>query len=196
MLRRPQTADAPAARRRDAGGAAGRRRRRARRLEIAPNDPLLALPPERARGRRLDQLELDSPALEQMRAAGRHAGRPARHAGRADRHAQPRPAALRPGVLDRRPARCSTTWPRRPRRRCRVGQLVREQEAEARARERIEQELEVAQLIQQNFLPKQLPELPGWQRRRLLPAGARGRRRLLRLHRAARAARSASSSAT
>jgi serine phosphatase RsbU (regulator of sigma subunit)/anti-sigma regulatory factor (Ser/Thr protein kinase) len=45
----------------------------------------------------------------------------------------------------------------------RVGQLVREQEAEARTRERLEQELQVARLIQQNFLPKQLPDLPGWQ---------------------------------
>jgi serine phosphatase RsbU (regulator of sigma subunit)/anti-sigma regulatory factor (Ser/Thr protein kinase) len=44
-----------------------------------------------------------------------------------------------------------------------VGQLVREQEAEVRARERIEQELEVARLIQQNFLPKELPRLEGWQ---------------------------------
>ena len=45
----------------------------------------------------------------------------------------------------------------------RVGQLVREQEVEVRARERIEQELEVARLIQQNFLPTELPDLPGWQ---------------------------------
>ena len=45
----------------------------------------------------------------------------------------------------------------------RVGQLVREQEAEAVTRQRFEQELEVARLIQQNFLPKELPELPGWQ---------------------------------
>jgi serine phosphatase RsbU (regulator of sigma subunit)/anti-sigma regulatory factor (Ser/Thr protein kinase) len=44
----------------------------------------------------------------------------------------------------------------------RVGQLVREQEAQVRTRERIEQELHVAQLIQQNFLPKRPPDLPGW----------------------------------
>ena len=44
----------------------------------------------------------------------------------------------------------------------RVGQLVREQEVEVRARERIEGELEVARLIQQNFLPRALPELDGW----------------------------------
>jgi serine phosphatase RsbU (regulator of sigma subunit)/anti-sigma regulatory factor (Ser/Thr protein kinase) len=45
----------------------------------------------------------------------------------------------------------------------RLGQLMREQEAEARERERIDQELHVAQLIQQQFLPHELPELRGWQ---------------------------------
>lgn len=44
----------------------------------------------------------------------------------------------------------------------RVAQLVREQQAEAAERQRIEQELEVARLIQQNFLPKELPRMPGW----------------------------------
>jgi serine phosphatase RsbU (regulator of sigma subunit)/anti-sigma regulatory factor (Ser/Thr protein kinase) len=44
----------------------------------------------------------------------------------------------------------------------RVAQLVREQEAEVRRRERYEQELQVATLIQQNFLPRDLPEHPGW----------------------------------
>jgi serine phosphatase RsbU (regulator of sigma subunit) len=44
----------------------------------------------------------------------------------------------------------------------RVGQLVRQQQAEARNRERIEQELKIAQLIQQQFLPKTVPDLPSW----------------------------------
>ena len=44
----------------------------------------------------------------------------------------------------------------------RVGQLVRQQQAEARQRERIEQELKIAQIIQQQFLPKSLPDLPSW----------------------------------
>jgi serine phosphatase RsbU (regulator of sigma subunit)/anti-sigma regulatory factor (Ser/Thr protein kinase) len=44
----------------------------------------------------------------------------------------------------------------------RLGQLMRSQEREARERERIEQELHVAQLIQQQFLPAELPELGGW----------------------------------
>jgi serine phosphatase RsbU (regulator of sigma subunit)/anti-sigma regulatory factor (Ser/Thr protein kinase) len=45
----------------------------------------------------------------------------------------------------------------------RVAQLVRQQQAEVRARERIEQELQVARLIQQTLLPKNEPVLPGWQ---------------------------------
>ena len=44
----------------------------------------------------------------------------------------------------------------------RVGQLVKQQQAEARQRERIDQELKIAQLIQQQFLPKELPDLPSW----------------------------------
>lgn len=44
----------------------------------------------------------------------------------------------------------------------RIAQLVREQEAEATERERIAQELQVATLIQQNFLPRELPEPDGW----------------------------------
>jgi len=45
----------------------------------------------------------------------------------------------------------------------RVAQLVKEQAAEAAERERYEQELKVAQLIQQQFLPRELPNLPEWQ---------------------------------
>jgi serine phosphatase RsbU (regulator of sigma subunit)/anti-sigma regulatory factor (Ser/Thr protein kinase) len=44
-----------------------------------------------------------------------------------------------------------------------VAQLVREQQAEAKERERIQQELQVAALIQQTLLPKELPAISGWQ---------------------------------
>ena len=59
-------------------------------------------------------------------------------------------AARQPGRPGRagaagRPAGARSSRPRRP------------------PAQRFEQELEVARLIQQNFLPKQLPELPGWQ---------------------------------
>jgi anti-sigma regulatory factor (Ser/Thr protein kinase) len=45
----------------------------------------------------------------------------------------------------------------------RVGQLVRAQQAEVQNRQRLEQELQVAKLIQQHFLPRSLPDFPGWQ---------------------------------
>jgi serine phosphatase RsbU (regulator of sigma subunit)/anti-sigma regulatory factor (Ser/Thr protein kinase) len=44
----------------------------------------------------------------------------------------------------------------------RVAQLARQQQIEAAQRERMEQELRVARVIQQTLLPKQVPELPGW----------------------------------
>jgi serine phosphatase RsbU (regulator of sigma subunit) len=44
----------------------------------------------------------------------------------------------------------------------RVALLVLERDAEMQARERIESEIHVAQLIQQQFLPKTLPEMRGW----------------------------------
>lgn len=43
-----------------------------------------------------------------------------------------------------------------------VAQLVREQQAQAKERERIQQELEVAALIQHTLLPKELPRIEGW----------------------------------
>lgn len=44
----------------------------------------------------------------------------------------------------------------------RVAQLVQEQQAETKERERIQQELRVAALIQQTLLPKELPAIDGW----------------------------------
>lgn len=44
----------------------------------------------------------------------------------------------------------------------RVTQLVQEQQVQVRERERIEQELRTAQAIQRAFLPKEIPDLPGW----------------------------------
>ena len=58
----------------------------------------------------------------------------------------------------------------------RVGQLVRQQQAEARQRERIEQELKIAQIIQQQFLPKHAARPAELARGRVLPAGPDRRR--------------------
>ena len=45
----------------------------------------------------------------------------------------------------------------------RVAQLVRQQQAEARARERLEQEMRVARIIQETLLPKAIPVIAGWE---------------------------------
>ena len=45
----------------------------------------------------------------------------------------------------------------------RVAQLVRQQQLEALERQRIEQELRVARLIQQFLLPKEVPAVAGWE---------------------------------
>jgi len=44
-----------------------------------------------------------------------------------------------------------------------VSMLVRERQSEIIERERIEQELNVARTIQKTLLPRQIPQLPGWQ---------------------------------
>jgi serine phosphatase RsbU (regulator of sigma subunit) len=44
----------------------------------------------------------------------------------------------------------------------RVGHLVREQQAEAVRRERVDQQLNFARLVQRRFLPTALPDVPGW----------------------------------
>jgi serine phosphatase RsbU (regulator of sigma subunit)/anti-sigma regulatory factor (Ser/Thr protein kinase) len=44
----------------------------------------------------------------------------------------------------------------------RVAQLVRQQQLEALARERLEAELRIARLVQQTLLPQELPTLDGW----------------------------------
>lgn len=44
----------------------------------------------------------------------------------------------------------------------RVAQLVRQQQLEALARERLEAELRIARLVQQTLLPQELPKLDGW----------------------------------
>ena len=154
-------------------------------VDIAANDPLLAYL-QSASGP-VDVDDAGAGLAGAGRAAGRRgqARRAAGEPGRADRRAQPRAAPVRAGVLHRRPP--AAGQPGRPGRARAAGRAssCASSRPRPRTRERFEQELEVARLIQQNFLPKELPELPGWQVAALLPPGPRGRRRLLRRHPAA-----------
>ena len=150
--RRPPSPAAPVA-----DASSGRRRRVDRRRHPRVR-PAARLPPVRARaGRR---------RAARARLAGRHgaprgrrrAGRAARLAGRADRHAEPRAAPVGAGLLDRRPPAADDA--RRPGRArpsaSRSSSASRPHEAAER--ERLDQELRVATLIQQQFLPRELPQ--------------------------------------
>ena len=131
-------------------------------VEIAPNDPLIAYLQGAGGAVEIDTLELDSPAVRELREAGVKLVVPLVSQGEligalnlGPRLSEQEYSSDDRKLLDNLAAQAAPAL--------RVGQLVREQEAEAATRQRFEQELEVARLIQQNFLPKQLPELQGWQ---------------------------------
>jgi serine phosphatase RsbU (regulator of sigma subunit) len=130
-------------------------------FDIAPNDPILGYCQGAEGPVDITDLELDSPGLAAMRAAGVVLVVPLVSAGELIGllHLGPR-LSERDYSTDDRHLLDSLAGHAAPA--IRVGQLVLEQQAEARQRERIEQELKVAQLIQQQFLPKEPPNLPTW----------------------------------
>jgi len=130
-------------------------------FDIAPNDPILGYCQSAEGPVDITDLELDSPGLAAMRAAGVVLVVPLVSSGELIGllHLGPR-LSERDYSTDDRHLLDSLAGHAAPA--IRVGQLVLEQQAEARQRERIDQELKVAQLIQQQFLPKELPDLPSW----------------------------------
>src|SRR5947207_297374 len=131
-------------------------------IDIAPNDPILAYFHAGSGAVAIDELQLDSPAASALRAAGVKLVVPLISQGEligllnlGRRLSDQDYSTDDRRLLEKLAAQASPA--------VRVAQLVREQEVEVRARERIEQELRVAQLIQQQFLPTTLPDLPGWQ---------------------------------
>ncbi len=131
-------------------------------LDISPNDPLVAYLQGSRGPIAIASLEIDSPAVEAMRRAGVELAAPLVSQGELV------------GMLNLGPRLSGQEYSRDDRKllealaaqaapALQVAQLVRHQAAEARSRERIEQELRVATMIQQNFLPKELPQHSGWQ---------------------------------
>ena len=119
-------------------------------VDIAPNDPLLAYLQSDAVD--IEALELDSPALRELKAAGVKLAVPLVSQGEligvlnlGPRLSEQEYSSDDRKLLDDLAAQAAPAL--------RIGQLVREQEAEAAMRQRFEQELEVAHLIQQHFLP-------------------------------------------
>jgi serine phosphatase RsbU (regulator of sigma subunit) len=130
--------------------------------EVTCDDPLITCFQGSPRATHLDRLDLDSPALQTLEAADVHVSVPLVSQGELI-------GLLNLGQrLSTRPysaedLRLLTHLATQAVPAVRVGQLVRQQQVEVQARERLEQELRVAQLIQQTLLPDDVPRLPGWQ---------------------------------
>lgn len=130
-------------------------------LDLAPNDPLLGVLQGAPGVLDLITLRLESPLVTRLRAEGTRLVVPLLSQGelvgmltlgprRSEQdYASDDKALLASLATQAAPA-------------LRVAQLVRQQRAEARERERIAQELKVARLIQQTLLPRAVPSVPGW----------------------------------
>ena len=130
-------------------------------VRIEPADPLLAFLQQTSGPVPIDVLPAQSPAVQSLVEQGAQMVVPLVAAGELV------------GVVALGPRRSERPYGRNDRRlldslaryaapALRLGQMLREQEREARERERLDQELQIAQLIQQQFLPSELPELGGW----------------------------------
>ncbi|HEY6539341.1 MAG TPA: SpoIIE family protein phosphatase [Ktedonobacteraceae bacterium] len=131
-------------------------------LDIAPNDPLVAYFLSAPGAIELDKLHMDSAALKALKASGIRMVIPLVSQGELVGllNLGPRLSEQDYSTDDRTLLNDLATQAAPA---LRVAQLVREKRAQDLARERIEQELHVARLIQQTLLPKELPQLPGWQ---------------------------------
>jgi serine phosphatase RsbU (regulator of sigma subunit)/anti-sigma regulatory factor (Ser/Thr protein kinase) len=130
-------------------------------LDIAPHDPCLTFFQSNPEPVDLETLKLDSPGVRALREAGVRMVVPLVAQGELIGLLNLGPRLSEQGYsVDDRKLLENLAGQAAPA--LRVAQLVREQEVEIRRRERYEQELQVAQLIQQNFLPKELPAHRGW----------------------------------
>ena len=138
-----------------------RREAAPRTFEIAPNDPIIGYLQSAVGTVDITTLNFDSPALSAMRAGGVALVVPLVSSGELIGLLSLGPRLSEGGYsTDDRHLLGTLAGYAAPA--MRVGQLVHQQAAEARDHERIEQELKVAQLIQHQFLPKDVPKLPGW----------------------------------
>ncbi len=130
-------------------------------VDIPADDPLLAYLLTSSGAVEVDRLTLESPTLARLKAAGVKLSLPLISQGELI------------GLLNLGPRLSEQDYSSDDYRllnnlsiqaapALRVAQLARQQQAEALALERIEQELRVARIIQQTLLPKELPSIPGW----------------------------------
>ena len=136
-------------------------RRPAPEVELASNDPIISYFQSAPGAVEIDKLDLNSPGLRSLKESGVKLTVPLVSQGEligllnlGPRLSEQEYSADDRGLLNNLATQAAPAL--------RVAQLVRQQQAEAQARERIENELRVARLIQQTLLPKELPILNGW----------------------------------
>ncbi len=131
-------------------------------IDVNTSDPIYALFQEASGAVDLESLELDSPLKKEMEAAGIRMVVPLISQGELV------------GLLNLGTRRSEEDYSAEDRRflsdiashaapAVRLAQLIEQRQLEIRDRDRLEQEMRLAQLIQQQFLPKELPELEGWE---------------------------------
>lgn len=130
-------------------------------LDLAPSDPFRAYLAGAPGVIDLVRLRLDSPFVKRLRAEGARLVVPLLSQGElvgmlslGERRSEQDYASDDLALLDSLATQAAPAL--------RVAQLVRQQRAEARERERIAQELQVARLIQQTLLPREVPSIAGW----------------------------------
>ncbi len=131
-------------------------------LDLAPNDPLAMYFQNQPGVVDLDKLLIDSPGLRELRSSGAKLVVPLVSQGEliglislGSRLSEQEYSTDDRKLLGDLASQAAPA--------VRVAQLAREQQAEARERERLEQELRVASLIQQTLLPQNVPDLPGYE---------------------------------
>lgn len=130
-------------------------------VELASNDPLVIYLQGSSVAVDIESLKLESPALRALKAAGTKLIVPLLSQGEligllnlGPRLSDQDYTSDDRGLLNNLAAQASPA--------VRVAQLVQQQQKEIQERERLEQELRVARLIQQTLLPHELPALDGW----------------------------------
>ncbi|MBI1258375.1 MAG: SpoIIE family protein phosphatase [Chloroflexi bacterium] len=131
-------------------------------IEIPINDPLYLYCLSSQGVIEVDRLKIESEALEQLRAAGIRLMIPLVNQGElvgmlqlGNRLSDQEYSSDDFRLLNNLAPQAAAAL--------RVAQLAYQQQVEARRRERIEQELRVAGIIQQTLLPKEVPSIEGWQ---------------------------------
>jgi len=130
-------------------------------LEIAPNDPLLAYILNSPGVIEVDELNLESATLLDLRETGVKVSFPLVSQGEliglinlGSRLSEQEYSRDDFRLLQDLATQASPAL--------RVAQYAQRQKIEARERERLEQELRVARVIQETLLPKEIPEIAGW----------------------------------